>query len=218
MYWLLGALAAFAEFYVRSRILVDGNVAQTAHNVLAAERLFRVGIASDLLGGAGNAVLAVAFYTLLRRVNPALALLAAFWRLGEAVILGHMTLNALTVLSLLHDSDMSAAFSASQVQALASLSIGVQGDEFRIGLLFYSLGSSLFCYLLVRSRYVPGVLAWWGLLASVAAALSTILIIVVPSAGVIAPGCYAPVGIFELVTGAWLLIAGIRLPRTAVNA
>jgi hypothetical protein len=129
-----------------------------------------------------------------------------------------MTLNALTVLSLLHDSGMSAAFSASQVQALASLSIGVQGDEFRIGLLFYSLGSSLFCYLLVRSRYVPGVLAWWGLLASVAAALSTILIIVVPSAGVIAPGCYAPVGIFELVTGAWLLIAGIRLPRTAANA
>jgi len=32
MYLLLGALAAFAEFYVRSGILVYGDAAQTAHN------------------------------------------------------------------------------------------------------------------------------------------------------------------------------------------
>ena len=31
MYLLLGALAAFAEFYVRSGILVYGDAAQTAH-------------------------------------------------------------------------------------------------------------------------------------------------------------------------------------------
>ncbi len=213
MYLLLGALAAFAQFYVRSGMLVDGNAAQTAHNILASEGLFRIGMASDVLGGAGNAVLAVAFYTLLRRVNPALALLAAFWRLGEAVILGHMTLNAMTVLHLLQDPAMSAVFSPGQLQALASLSIAVQGDEFRIGLLYYSLGSTLFCYLLLKSRYVPVVLAWWGLLASIAGAVCTVLILVLPRVDFLAPGCFAPVGIFELVTGAWLLIAGIRTPK-----
>ncbi len=55
MYPLLGALAAFAEFYVRSGILVYGDAAQTAHNIVASERLFRIGIATDLLGGACNA-------------------------------------------------------------------------------------------------------------------------------------------------------------------
>ncbi len=78
MYLFLGALAAFAEFYVRSGILVPGNVAQTAHNIIAAEQLFRIEIASDLLGGACNAILAVAFYTMLKPVNSSLALLAAF--------------------------------------------------------------------------------------------------------------------------------------------
>jgi len=66
---LLGALAAFSEFYVRSGILVYGDAAQTAHNIVASERLFRIGIATDLFGGACNAVLAVAFYTMLKQVN-----------------------------------------------------------------------------------------------------------------------------------------------------
>jgi len=177
MYLFLGALAAFAEFYIRSGILVDGDAAQTAHNIIASESLFRIGIAGDLLGGACNAILAVTFYVILKNVNSSLALLAAFWRLGEAVILA-------------------------------------QGDEFSIGLAYYALGSTVFCYLLLKSRYVPRLLAWWGLLASFIALISTFAIIIFPGAAGIAPGCYAPVGIFEIVTGAWLLIAGISTPRS----
>ena len=215
MYLLLGALAAFAEFYVRSGILVYGDAAQTAHNIVASERLFRIGIATDLFGGACNAVLAVAFYTMLKQVNSPLALLAAFWRLGEAVILGHMTLNGMTVLNILRPASLSGFFSPGQVQALASLYVGAQGDEFSIGLVYYSLGSMLFCYLLLKSRYVPRILAWWGLVSSFVALISTLVIIVFPGADGIAPACYAPVGIFEIVTGFWRVVAGIRIPRIA---
>ena len=74
MYLLLGALAAFAEFHVRSAIMVPGNVAETAHNIMASEPLFRLGLASDLFGGACNAILAVALYTLLNRGSTAPAL------------------------------------------------------------------------------------------------------------------------------------------------
>jgi hypothetical protein len=144
-----------------------------------------------------------------------LALLAAFWRLGEAVILGHMTLNGMAVLNILNHPALSEAFSPGQLQAFASLYIGTQGDEFSIGLVYYSLGSTLFCYLLLKSEYVPKLLAWWGLVSSFVALISTLAIIVFPDAGGIAPGCYAPVGIFEMVTGFWLLVAGIRIPRIA---
>lgn len=213
MYLLLGALAAFAEFHVRAAIMVPGNVAQTAHNILASERLFRIGLASDLLGGACNVILAVALYTLLKRVSSSLALLAAFWRVGEAVILGHMTLNGMTVLSILNDPTLAAALSTPQLQALAHVYLGAQGDEFSIGLTFYSLGSTVFCYLLLRSRYVPTLLAWWGLVGSVVALVSTLVIMVFPGAEGIAPACYAPVGVFELAAGLWLLVAGIRISR-----
>lgn len=215
MYLFLGALAAFAEFYVRSGILVHANAAQTAHNILTSERLFRIGLAIDLVGGACNAILAVAFYAMLKRVSSSLALLAAFWRLGEAVILGHMSLNGMTVLSILSHPALSQAFSPGQLQALASLYLNTQGDEFSIGLVYSSLGSTLFCYLLLKSQYVPKFLAWWGLVSSFVALISTLAIIVAPDAGDIAPLCYVPVGIFEIVAGFWLLIAGIRIPRVA---
>lgn len=213
LYLFLGALAAFGQFYIRSGILVPGDVAQTAHNILASERLFRIGIASDLIGGAGNAALAVAFYVMLKPVGSGKALLAAFWRLGEAVILGHMTLNSMVVVNILSHSERLAGFSVEQTQTLANIYLGAQGAEFSIGLVFYSLGSTLFCYLLLKSRYIPSTLAWWGLLGSVISLLSSLTIIVFPAASGIAPNCYIPVGTFEIVTGFWLLFRGIRLPR-----
>jgi hypothetical protein len=78
LFLLLGALAAFGEFYVRSGILVHGTRAQIAHVIIASERLFRIGIAIDLIGGACNAILAVAVYAVLRPVNPSLALRRRF--------------------------------------------------------------------------------------------------------------------------------------------
>lgn len=209
----LGALAAFAQFHIRSGILVPGDVVQTAHNILASRRLFRIGIAMDLIGGAGNAALAVAFYVMLRPVGPAMALLAAFWRLGETVILGHMTLNSMVVIHVLRHAGRFADFSVGQLQTLSSIYLGAQGAEFNIGLVFYALGSTLFCYLLLKSRYVPRILAWWGLLGSIIALVSALTPIVFPSASAIAPNCYLPVGTFEIVAGFWLLLRGIRLPK-----
>jgi hypothetical protein len=213
LYLFLGALAAFGQFYIRAGILVPGDVAQTAHNILASQRLFRIGIASDLIGGAGNAALAVAFYVMLKPVGSGKALLAAFWRLGEAVILGHMTLNSMVVVHILSHSARLAGFSVDQTHTLVSIYLGAQGAEFSIGLVFYALGSTLFCYLLLKSRYIPSILAWWGLLGSVVSLLSALTIIVFPAASGIAPNCYIPVGTFEIVTGFWLLFRGIRLPR-----
>ena len=40
--------AIFAEFYVRGQLVVSDNAAQTALNIVAHERLFRLGIASNL--------------------------------------------------------------------------------------------------------------------------------------------------------------------------
>ena len=217
MYLFLGALAAFAEFYVRSGVIVSGDIALTAHNLIISDRLFRIGIACDLFGGACNAILAVAFYTLLRHVSSPLALLAAFWRVGESVILGHMTLNGMTALDILTVPGHPQEFSPGQLQALAAIFLGNQANEFSIGLVFYSLGSSLFCYLLIKSRFVPALLSWWGFVSSLVALVSTVVIIVFPSTDVIAPGCYAPVGIFEIFTGTWILTVGIKPPRTVIT-
>jgi hypothetical protein len=39
----------FAQFGIHDRLIVEGNAAETARNIMAHERLFRIGIACDLM-------------------------------------------------------------------------------------------------------------------------------------------------------------------------
>src|SRR5438094_5708672 len=52
--------AIFAEFYVRTQLIAFDNAAQTARNIMAHERLFRLGTASNLTVFAIDVVLIVA--------------------------------------------------------------------------------------------------------------------------------------------------------------
>jgi uncharacterized protein DUF4386 len=52
--------AIFAEFYVRTQLIAFDNAAQTARNIMAHERLFRLGTASNLTVFAVDVVLIVA--------------------------------------------------------------------------------------------------------------------------------------------------------------
>ena len=70
------APAVFAEFYVSGRLISD-NAVVTAQNIVAHERLFRIGIASNLLVFAIDVLLITSLYVVLERVNRRLALLAA---------------------------------------------------------------------------------------------------------------------------------------------
>ena len=58
--YLFGFVAAFDEFCVRGRLIVDTSAAETARNIMAHERLFRLGIAVDLTEMASIVVLATA--------------------------------------------------------------------------------------------------------------------------------------------------------------
>jgi Domain of unknown function (DUF4386) len=83
----------FANFAIHDRLIVPGNAAETARNIMAHERLFRVSIACDLIYCAGLVVLLTALYVILQPVNRGLALLAAFSRLVYALMWVLMTLN-----------------------------------------------------------------------------------------------------------------------------
>lgn len=75
-------VTAIYAFYVRSRLFVLGDAAQMARNVAASARLFRVGVATELLTVVGVVVLLWALYVALKPVGEDVALLAVFFRLG----------------------------------------------------------------------------------------------------------------------------------------
>ena len=92
-YVLIIVLGILKGIFLEANLIVSGNDAATANNILANESLFRIGIAGDVIMILCDVALALLFYLLLRPVNNSLALLAAFFRLAQAVTLGVNLLN-----------------------------------------------------------------------------------------------------------------------------
>ncbi len=207
------AIAVFAEFYARGRLIVPGDAVQTARNIAASERLFRIGIVGDLITFADDILLLWALYIVLKPINRNLALLAAFWRLAESSVLAVITLNDFAALRLLSGANYLRAFDTQQLQVLARVFVGVQADGYRIGIVFFGLGSTVFAYLWFKSRYIPRALAAWGIFSSLVTATVTLAIMIFPGlAPVVTPAYYVPIMIFEITLGLWLLVKGIRTP------
>jgi hypothetical protein len=204
--------AVFAEFYVLGRLLVYNNAVDTARNIMAHERLFRLGTASNLTVFAIDIVLITALYVVLKSVNRNLALLAAFWGLIETAIFVVTLLNDLEVLRLLSGDDYLRVLEPDRLQALARLSMSAHGAGYGVGLVFAGLRSTLFCYLWFKSRYIPRALAAWGMLASLLMGASAFSFIIFPElAKVVGVGIYgAPIFFFELTMGFWLLLRGLQ--------
>src|SRR5215212_10295154 len=65
--------APFGLIYVPARLIVSGDAAATANNIMASESLFRLGIVSNLLVHIVSILLAMALYQLLKPVNKNMA-------------------------------------------------------------------------------------------------------------------------------------------------
>ena len=199
-YLLALPLAIFAE------------AAATAGNVVAHERLFRLGTASNLAAFALDVVLITALYVVLKPVNRNLALLAAFWGVIETAILIVATVNDLEALRILSGAEYLQAFGPDRLQALARMSVSAHGAAYHVGLVLAGLRSTLFCYLWLRSNYIPRALAAWGVFSSLVLAVCAYAFIIFPElAKVLSVGIYGgPIFIFELAMGFWLLFKGLR--------
>lgn len=219
-YILTNLLAYFAEFHVRARLIDYGSAARTAENIVSSEHLFRLGLAADLLTFAGDVVLLVGLYLILKPVNRSLAIFGATWRLVETAIVAVMTINTFDVLRLLSGADYLKAFTPGQLQGMVSMALGAHDAGYNVAFLFFGLGSAAFCFAWYQSRFIPRVLAVWGILGSILAAASTLVYTLSPAlAGIVEPTCFVPIGTFELILGFWLTLKGLpRAPNPAVVA
>lgn len=204
-------LALFSGIYVPMHLFVTGDVAATARNIVAHERLFRLGVASDLLAFLVDVVLIAALYTVLEPVDRHLARFAAFVRLVETSLFVTATVNSLDTLRFLSDADYLKPFSPDQLGALARLAIGAHGTAYSAGLVFAGVGSAVFCWLWLKSRLIPSWLAGLGIAASALLAASTGAFIVLPElAKSLTVAVYGgPIFVFELTMGFWLMIKGL---------
>src|SRR6266566_10154389 len=92
--------APFSLLYVPGKLIVRGNAAATADNILAHETMFRSSIFGDLIGHVIFICLAIALYRLLRDVNRTWAWLMVSFVLVSAAVGFLNTLNNVAALIL----------------------------------------------------------------------------------------------------------------------
>jgi hypothetical protein len=206
---LTAVLAPFSLIYVPSTLVVPGDAATTANNIIASEGLFRLGIVSDALVFLLEIAIIVLLYVLLKPVNQTLSLVAAFSRLAMAVIQGINLLNYFFVLLLLSGAGYLAVFSPDQLHALALLFLGAHELVALIWGLFFGFHLLVLSYLVYRSGYLPRILG--------VVLLVTALCYLTQSFGNMLLPQYAEtfttigfLAIIELAFPLWLLIKGVK--------
>jgi len=201
---------------IESKLIVSGNDAATAANIIAHESLFRVGIVLVLIIYVSVVVASWALYVILRTVHKDLALLALLFRSAEATVGAATVLTSFAVISILGGQGPSSALAPEQLQALAARFIDVRTAGLDIVLILIGLGATVFCYLLFKSKYIPRPLAAWGIFTYVSMLILALVSILFPSHPLMLQNVlYGVGGSFELVFGLWLVFKGVDLQQWA---
>lgn len=149
----------FGEMYVPSKLIVTGDAAATANNLLQSRGLFRLGFAAYLVEAVSDVVLAWLLYVLLRPAGKQLALLSAFFGLVSTTLYAVAELFYFVSPIFLGGAKYLEAFSPAQRNALAYLSLRAFAVAGGIFMLFYGIAWLLRAYLMLRSGYFPKALA-----------------------------------------------------------
>ena len=208
---LLEALTAtFGQVIVRDRLVVAGDAAATAANILGHEPLFWLGFASSLIGVAFHIAWAVLMYELLKPVNKSLSLLAAFIILVGCAIQTLTSFLYLTPLLILKGGSSLSAFTPEQLQALALMFLKLNAYAFNIDLVFFGLWCVLTGYLIYRSAFLPRIL---GVLLSISG-LGFLTYIYPPLAyRLFFPYIAVASALGEIPLELWLIVMGVNAQR-----
>jgi hypothetical protein len=216
---LIAILSPFSILYLPSTLMVPGNAATTASNVMASEGLFRLGIFVDSVVVLLEIVVIAMLYVLLRPVNRTLALVAAFARLAMTVVMGVNVFNSLGVLLLLGDAEYLNVFEPDQLHALVLLFLNLHESGIYIWQVFFAFHWVAVGYLVFKSGYFPRIL---GILLIV-----TCLGYMMDSFGILYPSSEAistvspvvlAVGVIgELSFTLWLLIKGVNVEQWEIR-
>jgi hypothetical protein len=164
VFYLLTILTGiFAQGFVSGRLVVDGDAAATATNILAHRDLFQLGFAVYLIEMACQVAMTALFYDLLKPAGRSVSLLAAFLGLTGCVIKTFSRVFFIAPLFVLGGAHYLSVFSAEQLQALALLFLKVNDKGAEIALVFFAIYALLTGYLVIKSTFLPRFLGWLGI-------------------------------------------------------
>jgi uncharacterized protein DUF4386 len=207
---LLEAITAtFGQVIVLGRLIVSGNAAATAANIVGHQRLYWCGFASSILAVIFHLAWGFLMYELLKVVNRRVSILATFVMLMGGAMLAVTALFYLAPLVTLLGGGSLSAFTVAQLQALAAAFLRLNTYAFDIHTVFFGVWCVLTGYLIFKARFLPRVL---GMLLIVSG-LGWMLYLSPPFAVPLFPFIAAASAIGEVPLELWLIVVGLNEAR-----
>ena len=182
----------------------------TANNIATNELLFRIAICSYLIVAILDVVVAWALYTLLKPVNKSFSLLAAWFRVVYATILGVSLYNLFSALHLVSGTDYLTVFATDQLHAQVMVFLDGFSQGWDIGTIFFGLHLSVLGYLVFKSGYIPRILGMLLIITSLGYLIDTF-------GKFLSPNYSLTIAMFtfigEVIFMFWLLFRGAKIPK-----
>jgi hypothetical protein len=205
---LEGAASSSGQVFILGSLVVGGEAAATAHNILTHEALFRLGFLVSVAGVAFHLVWGLLMYQLLRPVQRTVAAIALL------LIVTCGAMQALTALLYLAPILVLQGPASGRAQDLAYALVQLNGAAFNLDLVFFGLWCVLTGWLIWRSGFLPRLLG--ALLAL--DGVGWTLYLWPPLATFVFPAIAAASALAEVPLMAWLLIKGVDSERWTERA
>ncbi len=212
LYLIIAVFGAFAIGYVPSVIVVDGDAATTAANLLDHQTLFGIGVFADVVVVLTEIALTVMLFVLFRPVSRTLSLIAMVSRLSMVMV---MALNILiNTLPLLLLRGAVAGFAPEQLQVTALILFEAHQYGVYVWNIFFGFHLAVLGYLILRSTYFPRILGAAIMVGSSGYILQGLLKVTFVDAGalgMLAVGMLVVASASELAFAIWLLTKGLNV-------
>lgn len=218
LYVFTGLPAPFSLLYLPNKLIVPGNAAATANNILASEMLFRLGIVGELISAAFFVLLAMALYRLLSEVNRNQARLMVGLVLVSVAITFVNVVNNVAALTLFRGADFLSVMDKPQRDVLGMLFLRLHGHGIVVNQIFWGLWLLPFGLLVMRSGFLPRILGVWLIVNGFAYVAISLTWLLLPAYGNVAFRASMPALLGELWIILWLLIKGAKVQPAAAAA
>ena len=206
--FLLYIAIGITDMIVTRGSTAGDDVAQRLASVAQHLPQVHAGMILGLAMGFCALTLGVALYGLTREEDHDLALLALCCRVGEGLA---VFVPLLATIGLI-DLATSDAPTSGNSYAVADFLFKVRGWNVTVAATFFAVGSTIFCWLLLRGRLIPISLAWLGVISSVLLVIGLPLRMIGALSGASTQLLWIPMAAFEIPLGVWLLIKGAAYP------